>query len=389
MLLTEKYKPKKLDDMIGNEEVLSKVKKWILNWINGEHKKPLLVYGPPGIGKTSIAYAIKEEFDFGVIELSASDLRDKKRINKVLGGATLSNSLFGNMMLILVDDVDITTKNDRGAIPEISRFLKSNEKPIILTAIDAWDKKLAPIRNECELLQMKRINKSSIAKLLTKIAKLEKLDEEIITEIAENSNGDVRSAINDLHAKHKSMRDRKIDIFQQIRDIFKAENFQDAKKAVSGELDYEIVKLWIDENIPNEYTDKEDIAHAYHYLSRADIFEGRIRKSNWGYLKYVIDFSTIGVSLAKKEKYRSFTKYNFPKYLKEMSQTIQRRALLKSIGLKVGKVTHTNRKEALSYIEIIKELGKKKHEETQNLYKFEDSELAFVMETSVDKMKKR
>ena len=129
MLLTEKYKPKKLDDMIGNEEVLSKVKKWILNWINGEHKKPLLVYGPPGIGKTSIAYAIKEEFDFGVIELSASDLRDKKRINKVLGGATLSNSLFGNMMLILVDDVDITTKNDRGAIPEISRFLKSNEKP--------------------------------------------------------------------------------------------------------------------------------------------------------------------------------------------------------------------------------------------------------------------
>ncbi|MFH2107023.1 MAG: replication factor C large subunit [Candidatus Micrarchaeota archaeon] len=390
MLLTEKYRPKKIDDLIGNDEARSKIKQWILNWIKGNKRKPLLVYGPPGTGKTTIPYALKNEFELDIVEMSGNTLRDKKRIDKILGGATLAMSIFEKMTIILIDDIDILTRNDRGAIGEITKYLKDKRKPILLTAGDAWNKKLAPIRTECELIQMKRINKSSIAKLLTQIAKQEKIDEECIPEIAENCNGDVRSAINDLHARHSGLRDVNQDIFQRVRDIFKASNYKEAKKAVSGDIDYNLIKLWIDENIPNEYSDKADLANAYNYLSRADIFEGRIKNSTWGYLKYVIDLSTIGVSLAKKEVYRKFTKYEFPKYLKYMSQSIQRRALLKAIGTKIGKVTHTNRKDALNYLPLIQELGKSKENQDglMNLYLFEEEELAFILETSVSRIKK-
>jgi replication factor C large subunit len=390
MLLTEKYRPKKIDDMIGNDEARSKIKQWMLNWIKGNKRKPLLVYGPPGTGKTTIPYALKNEFDLDIVEMSGNSLRDKNRIDKILGGATLAMSIFERMTIILIDDIDILTKNDRGAVGEITKYLRDKRKPILLTAGDAWDKKLAPIRTECEMIQMKRINKSSIAKLLIQIAKEEKIEDKYIPEIAENCNGDVRSAINDLHAKHSSMRDVDQDIFQRVRDIFKASTYKEAKLAVSGDIDYNLIKLWVDENIPNEYTDKLDIANAYNYLSRADMFEGRIRNSSWGYLKYVIDLSTIGVSLAKKEVYRKFTKYEFPKYLRYMAQSVQRRALLKAIGLKIGKVTHTNRKDALNYLFLIQELGKTKENQDKlmDMYLFEEEELAFILETSVSKIKK-
>ena len=68
------------------------------------------------------------------------------------------------------------------------KFLREAPCPIIVTATDIWDKKFAGIRNECEKIEMKRINKASVRKHLKSIAKLENLDipDEKIQEIAEN-----------------------------------------------------------------------------------------------------------------------------------------------------------------------------------------------------------
>ncbi len=390
MLYTDKYRPRKLGDILGNKDKLDYIRQWILQFLNGKKRKPLLLNGPPGIGKTTIPYAIKEEFDFDLIEMNASELRDKKRVARILGGAGLAGSLFGRGKIILIDDADILAgRADYGGAGAIKSILINSPHPVIVTATDIWDKKFAPIRTECEKIDLKKINKVTIRNHIKMVAKEEGLNlpDDLMEQIAENAEGDLRSALNDLQSLHPGSRNRTKDIFNIVRTIFKSRTY-DEVKSVTGDIDYELVKLWIDENIPYEYDEPPDVARAYDALSKGDIFFGRIRFSNWKLLKYAIDLSTFGVSVAKEKTYHKFTKYNFPGYLSQMSRTMQTRAMLKSIGLKIGKVSHVNSLVARDYIPLIKEAGKKHPHEVMDLYGFEDSEMAYILGTSMSKLKK-
>ena len=392
VLYADKYAPKKLDDIIGNSDKVEHVKQWMLKWLNGKKSKPLLLWGPPGIGKTSIAYALKEQFDLELLEMNASELRNKKRVERVLGASSLAGSLFGRQRLVLIDDADVLAgRKDSGGSAAIIRFLKDSPFPAIVTATDIWDKKFGQIRNECEKIEMKRINKASVRKLLKHIAKEEKLEitDEMIQEIADNAHGDVRAALNDLHSLSPTERVHEKDIFQVVRGVLKAETYSEAREAIRGDIDYDSIKLWLDENIPYEYQTKEDVAAAYDALSKADMFDGRIRKTNWTLLKYSIDLSVAGVALAKKSTYRHFTKYAFPSYLRNMARTVERRAMLKSVGKKIGRKVHSNARDAREYIPLLKELGKNHADELMGFYEFDDDELAFIMGTSVSRLKKR
>lgn len=388
-LWTQKYAPHRLADLIGNDEQIAKVRHWILNWLKGISKKPLLLYGAVGVGKTGIAYVLRDEFQLDLVEMGANELRNKDRIERVLTNATLADSLSGNKKLFLVDDADAFQRSDAGGIPAIAKLLRDSSKPVIITATNAWDRKISAIRTECELIEFKKVSKTSIKSLINKIAEAEKLQigDEEIDHISEGSNGDVRSAINDLQARISSNRDREKDIFETVRTILKATTYSDAKKVVSGDVDYNIIKLWIDENIPAEYSDISDIAAAYNYLSRADQFEGRIRNSYWGYLRYTIDLMSAGVALAKKSQYRKFTRYSFPNYLREMASTVGKRAMLKSIGKKIGEIVHSNSKDALTFMPLLKDFGEKYLEDTISFYHFTEDEMAFIMETSAENLK--
>ncbi|MDD5172050.1 MAG: replication factor C large subunit [Candidatus ainarchaeum sp.] len=389
MLFTVKYAPKKLDDIIGNPEKVEHAKQWMLHWLAKKARKPLLIWGPPGTGKTSLAYALKDQFDLDLIEMNASELRNRDRVERVVGGTALASSLFGRAKLILIDDADVLAgRKDSGGSTAIKNFLADAPCPIIVTATDIWDKSFSSIRSECEIVDFKKINKLSVRKRLEHVAKAEKLavSSEALDQIAERAEGDMRAALNDLQAMGPTSRTHDKDIFQIVRGVLKAETYAAAREAVSGEIDYDIIKLWIDENIPAEYETREDISAAYDSLSKADIFDGRIRKSNWQLLKYSIDLATAGVAIAKKAPYRKFTKYNFPEYLRSMSRTMERRAMLKAVGLKIGAKVHANRKDALVYLPVLKELGKNNAERIMDFYGFSDDELAFVLETSVSRM---
>ncbi len=392
MLYTVKYAPKKLEDILGNGEKIEQTKQWMLHWLSGRRRKPLLIWGPPGIGKTAMAYVLKSQFDLDLLEMNASELRNKKRVERVLGGSSLAGSLFGRTRLVLIDDADVLAgRKDSGGSTAIKNFLKEFPCPTIVTATDIWDKKFSPIRGECEKIEMKRVSKVSIRKLLERIAKTEKLEiaEEKIHAIAENAAGDVRAALNDLQSCVPTSRTHEKDIFQIIRGILKAGTYADVREAISGDIDYDSLKLWIDENIPNEYKAADDVAAAYDSLSKADVFDGRIRKTNWKLLKYSIDLSTAGVALAKSNVYNHFTKYSFPSYLRSMARTMERRAMLKSIGRKIGVRVHAGGKEALVYLPLIKEYGKKHAADVMDFYGLDEDEMAFIMETSVSRIKKK
>ncbi|HLC68346.1 MAG TPA: replication factor C large subunit [Candidatus Bilamarchaeaceae archaeon] len=390
MLFTDKYAPKKLDDVIGHEDAKRRVKQWMLNWMHGKPQKPVILYGPPGIGKTGMAYALAHELDLDVLELNASMLRNRQHVERLLGGATLAESLSGRKKLFLVDDVDIFQKSDRGGVAALAAFLRESRYPFMLTALNAWEKKLAPVRMLCELLQLRRVSKPALHSFLKKVAHREKLpiSPEEIEHITEHSSGDVRSALNDLQLGRRSDRDREEDIFHQVRTIFKAQRYMDAREASQGNADYDLLKLWIDENIPYEYDKTADLARAFDRLSRADVFEGRIQKSRWVLLRYCFDLLTAGVALSKEKPYLKFTRYQFPTYLKQMSVTVARRALRRAVSKKIAARTHTSARDAVSYFPLLQVLAQPDPERFALFYRLEEEELAYLLETSVHKIRK-
>ena len=82
MMWSEKYRPKNIVDLVGNEEARHDFVEWFTKWKKGT--KPILLVGPPGVGKTTLAKLAAKQFGYDMIELNASDVRNKGRIQEIL-----------------------------------------------------------------------------------------------------------------------------------------------------------------------------------------------------------------------------------------------------------------------------------------------------------------
>jgi len=382
-MLTEKYKPKKVKDVIGNPKAVEAIKVWAKQWKTGKKQKPLLLHGPPGVGKTSVVYALAHDMNWTVVELNSANKRSKEKIEDIIGESS-TVSLWGGYRLILIDDVDqMSGREDRGAMNAVSTIIKEANNPVILTALDYWNQKISSLRKIVEPVEFRKVNSRSIAKYLKTIAKNEniELSESRLEKILENINGDLRAALNDLEGMSSGHRDTEINVFEVMRTIFKKTDYQKIRQTVlNATIDYDLLTLWILENIPNEYEKNNDIARAYNYLSRSDIFRKRIiRQQYWGYLRYVTDLMSCGVAVSKKEPYHKFVRYRFPTYLSKMSRTRSARSNIKSISQKIGKLTHDSTKDVRKYLwlfnKMIKHGGLKEMIQT---YDFEKKEIEFL-----------
>jgi len=159
MNFIKKYRPVKIDDVIGQETT----KKQVLSWISSP-KKALLLHGPPGVGKTSLIEAIANEKKLDLLELNASDERTAEKIESVLGNTIKQKSLFKKGKLILLDEIDGLASSDKGGASTVIKIIKESMFPVILTANDAYSKKLQTIRGYCTLIQFRKVNSLSIEK---------------------------------------------------------------------------------------------------------------------------------------------------------------------------------------------------------------------------------
>ncbi|MDD2655746.1 MAG: replication factor C large subunit [Candidatus ainarchaeum sp.] len=381
MLLTEKYAPQKIEEIPGNTELKQKLRRWALNWSRGEPGKPILLAGPTGTGKTALAVALAAEMGLELVQMGASELRNRERVEKVMHGAMLASTLSGRGKLVLIDDVDaMSGREDSGGISSIASVLRSPAQPIILTATNAWEKKISSLRFLCDILTLKRAIAPSIARLLSSIAEKEGLECPIgkIGEISENANGDIRGAINDLQACSPGMRDRGKDMFARMSALYRSTTYSEAREAGFGDVEHDYFKLWIDENLPTVFSGNE-LAEAYSSLSRADIFDGRIRsRQYWGFLRYSGDLMCAGTALARPGAGQKFIRFSFPTYLRQMSATTATRATLRSLRAKAGRRLHTSGKEAEGFLPILAWMHANRPGEVESLYGLDEKEAEFL-----------
>ncbi|MEM2610960.1 MAG: replication factor C large subunit [Candidatus Bathyarchaeia archaeon] len=373
---TQKYRPRSLSEVIGNEEAKRKILEWIRSWDRGiPEKRALFIYGPPGIGKTVTVEALANDLNMELIESDASSYRTEEAVRRLAGRASQFGSIFGRKKLILFDELDgITGSADAGGLREITEVIKTTRVPIILIANDAFEPRFASLRNLCLLIEFKKPSKVEVARHLAKICAREGIDAEeaALKFIAERSGGDVRSAINDLQAlaqgKSKltyedvswlASRDRKEEIFNVLRMILYARDASAAKAAINmADVDLDMLLEWIYENIPYHIKNPHELAAAMDALSKADIYRGRIKETqDWSLIRYVIDLMTAGVASSWSRKSSGWVPFKFPERIKMASTSKEERDLLSEIGRRIGRKCHLSSsraiKEVLPYLRII------------------------------------
>jgi len=380
---TLKHKPKMLDEVVGNQEAIEKLVRWVESWGKGiPRQRAVLVYGPPGIGKTVSVEALANDMNMELVEKNASDYRTEEAVQKFAGLASQYGTLFGKKRLILFDELDgITGNEDRGGVGAITAIVKNAQYPLVLIANNAYEPRLATLRFNCLPIEFRKPPAGEVMKHLNRICSREGInaDEAALKFIAQRSAGDVRSAVNDLQALAQgktvltfedvswlAYRDRKEAIFSVLRLIFYGKSAEAVKRAVDmADVDPDMLFEWIYENLPYHLRDPSDLSRAMDSLATADLYRGRIRRSqDWTLTRYVIDFMTAGVAMAReKTTPAGFVPLRFPERIKALSKTRSERQMQKETGIKIKKRCHISArraaKEILPYLRIIFESDSK------------------------------
>jgi replication factor C large subunit len=362
MSWVKKYAPKKLCQVDGLDIAIAELGKFVTRFKKG---KALMLYGSSGGGKTSSVYALAQELGYELIEINASDTRNADQIDALLGNASKQMSLFFKSKIILVDELDgIAGREDRGGVQAIIRLIETSTYPIILVANDPYNEKLSGLRKKSTMLEYMTRPYTTILKILECVCKEEKIkyDEEALIMLARKSGGDVRAAINDLQSltaddrkltrkevEDYGDRDKTESIIQALVKVFKTTDIDIALKAFDNvDEDLDKIFLWVDENIPHEYTKPADLARGFETLSRADVFKGRIMR--WQYYRFYVycyNLLSAGVAAAKDEKYKSFINYKPTSRILKLWIAKQKNLKKKAISEKIGEKTHTSTKRAL------------------------------------------
>ena len=205
-LLADKIRPTKLDDIIGQSHLVGKGKV-LRNLVDNKKLFSLILYGNPGIGKTSIAYALVNELGVRYRFLNAV-VNNKSDFDQVIEEAKMYGEL-----VIIVDEIHRMNKDKQDILLP---YIENGTIILIgLTTSNPYYKINPAIRSRVQIFELHPLNKKELIdglnKTIEKLPKI-KIDKESIEKIAMLSSGDYRAALNLLEVCYYSTKTHKIDL---------------------------------------------------------------------------------------------------------------------------------------------------------------------------------
>ncbi len=403
---TEKYRPTRINEILGNEEAKAKAVQWLKNWKPAT--KPLLLYGVPGTGKTTLAHILANQFNYNLIEMNTSDQRTEAKINEIAGRASQSTSLdllFKQRKgtLIFFDEVDgIYGREDYGGVSAILKIIDKTQVPVILAANDINSDKIAPIISASQIIQLYQVRLPILVTFLRHICKQEsvKADSEAIKMIAKNSRGDVRSALNDLQMYAMDGTLTKEEVFDFSRQaqllslqevltrLFKTDNFYQARVVMNASqtpLYRDEVILTLHDNIPYIYKGHlTQLASIYQSLSNADILLKRMKtpgRPHWYLIPYFLEMLALMLISNPPPTPPSSIMYP-PQKIIQMGRTKKERLFRTQISQKIKARCHLSTRaastEILPYLKILYRSNKTAAQHIQDWLNLAPDEIAYI-----------
>ena len=312
---SEKYRPQCMTELVGNEDSRKLFVEWFQKWRKGT--KPLLIVGPPGTGKTTLANLASRDFGYDMIGLNASDVRNKKNIQEILEPILGNQTVLGEPM-IFIDEVDgIHGRSDYGGVEALINILKEATIPIILAANYDKSDKMKKIKKAVTTIYTRPLSPRLLRLYLNMILEKEsvKINPGNLIKLISESNGDIRSLINSAQAlvtgfeplMEKSF--ESLDVEDGINAFYKAKSINEARVVLySMRIDpREKINAFYSSIISSGASNLE-LDASLQIISDADILFGRIMKTQeWRLLRYL---DAILLNLYKKDSVVRYSRYN-------------------------------------------------------------------------------
>ena len=326
---TERHRPSSESHLEGNESQRKKIREWLDDWKKGVPKKrAILLIGPPGVGKTSVARAVAQDMGWNVIELNASDDRNAAAIRKAATQGATHRSLFHDpsekpkRTIILLDEVDhlsgglravsndrlnkqmlgefedgnATLSGDTGGKAELLNLLKTTKQPVILACNEAmglwgksssWRSTKERFQSHLTIINFVRASDEALRNIARRVLKSEQVEYDLdaVDALIANNPGDLRALVRDLQVLcstksdkldyktvidflSASERDVSVEIFPGLEKLYKSKSATEAMK-LGIAIDKTPMELinWIHWNNASLFSDKKSIERGNQALS--------------------------------------------------------------------------------------------------------------------------
>ena len=284
-MFTVKYRPKKLEDFVGNKSAIQPFIHWLLEWEPSKKKtKCALVSGLNGVGKSLLVELILKKHDYNIIHLNIDEEHDKEYINQTIKPVLRTKKTFnGQENALLVSDIDCVS--GYGFISTLSDCIKETQIPIICICDNRYDQSIKPILNYCFDIKLCKATYDEVYKLIYKVVTTEniKIGKSGVDKLYGQANGDIRYILNALQLYNKktdtSKNIQSSNIFDTTGKLLSQETELDDKNRYYW-MAHDIHGLMIQENYINctlnvrdDVTRLENISYVADALSDVDLLD--------------------------------------------------------------------------------------------------------------------